>query len=166
MNGIRISAATLIVAGLLAAPRCQASNELAATPSNVMASSSAGAEGVHVLVAPVLWVLGAIGVPVEAPAPLPNSQELARDLNARTLQFAVNDDGLGVYLEVAGRVEFEGAEVRLADGTRRVIPLRRVVRGRGLYELCDLGEMTRVEAVLVRAHARSETSRVGVRLGR
>jgi hypothetical protein len=67
---------------------------------------------------------------------------------------------------VAGRVEFEGAEVRMADGARRVLPLSRALRGGGLYALCDFGSMVRVESVILRARARSGEARVGVRLGR
>jgi hypothetical protein len=139
---------------------------LAASISTGASRVQAPVDGARALAAPVLWVLGTLGVPVEAPAPLPNSQALERDRVARTLVFPVGDDGLAVYLEVAGRVEFESAEVHLAGGASRRVALAGAVRGRGLYQLCDLGGMARVESVTLRASGRGEDSRVGVRLGR
>jgi hypothetical protein len=161
MDGSRIAAALLILLGSWAA-----TNAAAADISTDASRTHSESGSTPFLVAPVMWMLGTLGVPVEAPPPLPNSQALGRGQGSRELEFRVDDDGLGVYLEVSGRVEFEGAEVRLADGTRRSLPLARAVRGGGLYELCDFGSMVRVDAVVLRARARSSEARVGVRLGR
>lgn len=161
MDGSRVVAAMLIVMG-----SWTASSAAAAGVATEASRDRSVSGGTPILVTPVLWMLGALGVPVEAPPPLPNSQALGRGQGVRELEFRVDDEGLGVYLEVVGRVEFEGAYVRLADGGRRALPLAHAVRGSGLYELCDFGSVVRVDAVILRARARSGEARVGVRLGR
>jgi hypothetical protein len=147
----------LVAAPVHAQPR-------ASHASSVRVSSDAG--GSRALVAPLLWVLGALGVPVEDPAPLPNSEALERSQGWRSLEFPVQDEGLGAYLEVRGRVEFESAEVRFADGTSRTVAPDHAVRGKGLYLLADFGRMTAVTSVIVNARSRDGEARVGVRLGR
>ena len=150
------------LAGAGGAPAAAASPSALGTEA---AGGPRGGGGVEALAAPVLWMLGVLGVPVES-APLPNSQALERSRELQTLEFPVADDGLGVYLEVTGRARFEHATVRLGDGSARELDLRGAVRGRGLYALCAFDGPTRVEAVTVRARAAGSGARVGVRLGR
>jgi hypothetical protein len=159
MNRMRItSAACLIVFTLVAGRSAVARADTA--PARI--DSGGGA----VLVTPILWALGALGVPTEDRAPLPNSERLERGQGWRVVEFPVRDAGLGVYLEVRGRIEFESAEVRMADGSRRPLALAHTTRGRGLYLLADFGRMDAVDLVLLRARARSGEAQVGVRLGR
>ena len=153
--------ATLALVGMLAAP---ATSLRAATPADGALPASGG--GPSFLVSPLLWFLGTLGVPVENISPLPNSEALEREQGWRDLVLGVRDEGEGVYLEVQGRIQFDSAEIRLGDGTTRTVDLDHAVRGHGLYLLKDLGGMTAVDAVLLRACARSGEARVGVRLGR
>ena len=156
----------MIVASVAAVSGARAadvtSTQLPATP--LVGSTVSG--DAHVLVAPLLGLLRLLGVPVEPPAPLPNSAALERADSWQTFAFDVHDDGIGICLEVAGRVEFDRAGIAFGDGTRVAVPLRDAVRGSGLYVLVDLPGMTRVATVTLHARARSATARVGVRLAR
>jgi hypothetical protein len=162
VDRFRYSAVALLVAIALAASAAGA----ATVPPDASANPRLDAGGGTMLVAPMLWVLGALGLPVQIPAPLPNSRPLAREQGVQRLEYPLHDEGLGVYLEVRGRVEFEDAEIRFADGTCRTIALGHAARGHGLYELVDFGGTTAVEAVALSARARSGEAQVGVRLGR
>jgi hypothetical protein len=162
MDGFRFWALALLLMAALPVSRVDA----AKLSSDASATPRLEAGGATVLVAPVLWVLGALGVPVQAPAPLPNSLALTREQGEQRLEFPVHDAGLGVYLEVRGRVQFEQAQIRLADGSLRTIPLGHAARGGGLYELSRFDGPTGVDAVVLSARARSSEAQVGVRLGR
>lgn len=162
MDGFRFWVLALLLTAALPVSRADA----AKLSSDASATPRLDTGGATVLVAPVLWVLGALGVPVQDPAPLPNSLTIARDEGGRRLEFPLRDEGLGVYLEVKGRVQFEAAQIRLADGSVRTIPLGHAVRGSGLYELAGFGCTTGVDAVVLSARARSDEAQVGVRLGR
>jgi hypothetical protein len=153
-------AVLLLAVALVHAPQAAAQSAAETRPA------AGGAPAAQVLVAPVLWLLGVVGVPVEDVAPLPNSTRLEREQGWRDLDCHVGDEGNGVYFEVRGRVEFERAEVRFSDGTRCALPLGHVVRGNGLYLLSDFGRMAGVDAVVLHVRARSGDARVGVRLGR
>jgi len=155
----RLALTAIVAAVMLSAPA------MAADFTTDAAGAPHARGDVDGLASPVLRLLGLIGVPVEAPK-LPHSIALARSREAREVVFPVDDDGLGVYLEVRGRVEFERAQVRMADGAEREIDLRGAARGNGLYELCAFGGTTRVEAVRTWMRARSAEAQVGVRLGR
>lgn len=120
----------------------------------------------RIFAAPVTRLLGLLGVPMDGPGGLPNARTLAREQGAREVEFPVRDSGLGVYLEVRGKVRFDSARIRFADGSERVVPLHAAVRGRGLYALQAFDGPTGVEAVTVRASACSGDASFGVRLGR
>lgn len=120
----------------------------------------------EVFARPVLWLLGMMGVPVEASAPLPNSFALDRDQGWQQVDVAIHDEGVGVFLEVSGRVEFDRAEITFEDGSTRSVSLAGEVRGAGLYVLLEPNASVRVGSVRLLARARSQSPRVGVRLGR
>lgn len=96
----------------------------------------------------------------------PRTTSLRAEQGWSTLEFTLEDDGVGAFLEVNGRVGFELAAIRFDDGTVREIDLGGATRGRGLYELAGFDRSRRVATVTVRAIARSRSARVGVRLGR
>lgn len=155
----------LLVASLSASSGAAASDARRDGSTRPAGTTSAMPVAAEIFSMPVLWLLGAMGVPVEAPA-LPNAIVLDRERGWQELVFPVRDDGDGVYLEVAGRVEFDRAVVRFGDGAETAIALGGAVRGGGLYVLVEPRGAVRVECVTLRARARSRTPSVGVRLGR
>jgi hypothetical protein len=92
--------------------------------------------------------------------------ELARSDRFGLVGFDVHDHGLGVYLDVDGRVAFDKAEVVFADGDLQAIDLKGVERGRGLYELASFGAERPVLGVRMHARAVSPHARIALRLGR
>jgi hypothetical protein len=92
--------------------------------------------------------------------------ELARSERFDLVGFDVHDHGLGVYLDVDGRVAFDKAEVVFADGDLQAIDLKGVERGRGLYELASFGAERPVLGVRMHARALSPHARIALRLGR
>ena len=165
MDGFRTWLAVLLLGAGLAASRVEAASVPAdeSAPPRLSISSTSGSA---LLVAPMLWALGILGLPVHDPSSLPNSCALQRGQGFRRLVFPVHDAGTGVYLAIEGRAEFEAAEIHLADGTCRTIDFGHAARGKGLYQLADFGAMTAVEGVVLSARARSGEAQVGVRLGR
>jgi hypothetical protein len=162
VNGFRFpAAAALVLAIAVSTP-----GSAAAESSVQTRATTGGAPAAQVLVAPVLWLLGVVGIPVADAVPLPNSMRLQREQGWRDLECRVGDEGNGVYFEVQGRAEFERAVVRFGDGSERTLELGHAVRGSGLYLLDDFGRMAGVDTVVLRARARSSEAQVGVRLGR
>jgi len=91
---------------------------------------------------------------------------LARSERFGLVGFDVHDHGLGVYLEVDGRVAFDKAEVVFADGGLEAIDLKGIERGRGLYELASFDGERPVLGVRMHARALSRQARIALRLGR
>ncbi len=119
-----------------------------------------------ILSAPLAWLGAALTLPFRTPHPLPNSRPLEAGESWSDLVFPVGEDARGLYVEIRGRVEFERAEVRFADGSLRSIDLADAVRTRGLFELVRFERATAVTDVRLRARALAPATRVGVRLGR
>lgn len=117
-------------------------------------------------VAPITGVMRLLGAPIDGSRALPNASAIGRDEGPCDVQFPVRESGVGLYLEVRGKVRFESARIRFGDGSERVVPLHSAVRGRGLYALQAFDGPTDVEAVTVRARACSGNASFGVRLGR
>jgi len=157
-----LAAGAIAPAGVAAGPGARSSLFAPARPS----AGPQGSFAARVLLLPIGFVLGNVVRAPELERPLPNSSLLRRDEGWTELQIPVGDEGLGVYLEVAGRVRFAAAMVRFADGTEHAIDLDRAARGRGVYELLVFDGSRRVAAVQLRAVALSPSAQVGVRLGR
>jgi hypothetical protein len=94
------------------------------------------------------------------------SVPLERDRDWTVVRFEVRESGTGLFLEVDGQAQFEGAEIWFADGEVRTIDLRSSIRGDGLFELADFGAAREVSRVRLEVRARSARARVGLRLGR
>jgi hypothetical protein len=153
---LRFLLASMLAAGLSGSPaRAQRPD---APPAPV--------DGAFALTAPVLRLLAIFGVPVQVPAPLPNSFELEHAEGWRDVEFPLADRGTGAYLETRGRLEFDRAVLRFGDGGERDVDLSGVSRGNGLYELLAFDAERSVASVTVRARARSARAWLGVRLGR
>lgn len=91
---------------------------------------------------------------------------LDRDQGWTRVGFEVRDRGLGVYLDVGGRAQFDRAEIVFTDGEMASLDLGHVVRGRGLYELMTFEDEREVLCVRLLARARSSLAHVDVKIGR
>ncbi|MCC6652649.1 MAG: hypothetical protein IT348_15970 [Candidatus Eisenbacteria bacterium] len=120
----------------------------------------------RVLAAPLRWLLSGVGFSWRAPSAPPNSAPLRAEQQWADLRFPVEEPALGVFLEVAGRIEFDRAALVFDDGSSEAFDLGHSVRGRGLYELAMFAESRRIAEVRVHARAASPLAHVGVRLGR
>lgn len=79
----------------------------------------------------------------------------------------LNADARGerLWLQVvAGRVQFDWAEVVFENGDARVVDMKEWVRGPGHYELLDFRDGRRVDHVRVVARARTDEARVVLKM--
>lgn len=156
----------IVLAALLVAA-ARASSE-ACTPQAVRFStgSSVDALRARVLLAPLEWFLSATRFRWRAPEPPPGSAPIHEGEGWVALDFPVSEEACGVFLEVAGRVEFDHAAIVRADGSAQLVDLHGAARGRGLYELASFSAFEPVERVTLVARAHSSLAHVAVRLGR
>jgi hypothetical protein len=82
-------------------------------------------------------------------------------------EFTLNADSRGrkLWLQVRdGRAQFDWAEVVFENGDTRVVDMKEWTRGPGLYPLLDFADGRRVDHVRVVARAKSNESRVVLRM--
>lgn len=120
----------------------------------------------ELLTAPLRWLLSTVRFAYRAPSPPANSAALRAEYGWNDLRFEVGEHTVGVFLEVAGRVEFDRAALVFEDGETETVDLGHRRRGRGLYELASFDEPRGVREVRVHARADAEEAWLGVRLGR
>lgn len=120
----------------------------------------------ELLTMPLRWLLSSVRFAYRAPSPPANSAALSADSGWNDLRFEVGEHTVGVFLEVAGRVEFDRAALVYEDGETETVDLGHRRRGRGLYELASFDEPRGVREVRVHARADAEQAWLGVRLGR
>jgi hypothetical protein len=117
------------------------------------------------LMSPVLDLAGALWPDGRAEA-LPNSRHVARDRGWQDVELVLDDHGVGLFVEVSGRAQFESAAIYFADGEDTALDLRGATRGGGLYLLSAFDGDRAVDRVTLRLRARSADAHVGLRLGR
>jgi len=83
----------------------------------------------------------------------------------RVIEFTPDELAAGLYLQVAGRVEFEHIDFALDDGTVRSVDAFGEVRTPGLYQVAEFDGSRRVLWVRVLARALSRRAGLGLRLG-
>lgn len=120
----------------------------------------------ELLATPVRWLLSHARLSYRPPAPPPNSAALRSEEGWSDLRFEVGEHTVGVFFEVAGRVEFDRAALVYEDGETETVDLRHRRLGRGLYELAAFGEPRGVREVRVHARAAADEAWLGLRLGR
>ncbi len=120
----------------------------------------------ELLTTPLRWLLSSVRFAYRAPSPPANSAALRPEYGWNDLRFEVGEHTVGVFLEVAGRVEFDRAELEFEDGETETVDLGHRRRGRGLYELASFDEPRGVREVRVHVRADDGDAWLGVRLGR
>jgi hypothetical protein len=91
--------------------------------------------------------------------------ELESPRGRQVLEFTPEELTDGLFLAVAGAVEFERVDYALDDGRVCSLDVFGLVREPGLYRLADLGGTHRVLWVRVVARAVSPRAALGLRLG-
>jgi hypothetical protein len=82
-------------------------------------------------------------------------------------EFTLNADSRGTRLwlqVVAGRAQFDWAEVVFDNGDTRVVDMKEWVRGPGHYELLDFRDGRRVDHARVVARAKSDEARIALKM--
>ncbi len=158
----RLLACAALLAGMLLAP-ASARAEHAVRFSN---GTPAEALRARLLLAPLNWLLSSLRFHWRAPEPPPGSAPIHEGEGWVAIDFPVSEEACGLFLEVAGRVEFDRAAIVRADGSAQLVDLHGAARGRGLYELASFPALEPVERVTLVARARCELAHVAVRLGR
>jgi len=82
-------------------------------------------------------------------------------------EFGLNADARGTKLwlqVVAGRIQFDWAEVVFENGDTRVVDMKEWTRGPGHYELLDFKDGRRVDHVRIVARAKSDEARVALKM--
>ena len=97
---------------------------------------------------------------------LEDGRLITREQGWRVVGFSVNEAVRGLYLEVAGKLEFDRAEVVYQDGALEPIDLKGAERHDGLFELSSLASPRAILGVRLRARARSSQAQVALRLAR
>lgn len=97
--------------------------------------------------------------------PRGTDQTVSRVRGRQVLEFPVDEQALGLFLDVKGEVEFERVVIGFADGEVRQVDAFGLQRADGLFELTRFDRMRAVESVHVVLLARSRTARLGLRLG-
>ena len=101
----------------------------------------------------------------ERPTPA-GDRGLARAEGWRSLRFAVDDHGIGVYLSVRGEAQFDVAYIDYDDGTQDRIELAQTRRADGLFALAEYAADRSVTRVSLLARAVSPEARISILLGR
>jgi len=127
---------------------------------------------VAVRVAPVVFlpmVVWTGAVVVAAPAhdvlAWEDAETLARDED--WTEFTLNTDSRGTRLwlqVVAGRAQFDWAEVVFENGDTRVVDMKEWTRDPGYYELLDFRDGRRVDHVRLVARAKTPEARVALQM--
>jgi hypothetical protein len=120
--------------------------------------------GTNLLAAPIHWIVSIFRSRFEPQPPSIEGTSLLRSEGWGEPVFQLNDHGYAVLLEIQGGVELDRATILLADGSRLDLDLAGARRGDGLFALADFNGDRAVLAVGLRARARSQEARVGVRL--
>src|SRR5262245_19350609 len=120
--------------------------------------------GSKLLAGPIHWILSVFQSRFEPHKPSIEGASFLRSKGWGEPVFKLNDHGYAVLLEIRGGVELDRATILLGDGSRLDLDLAGARRDDGLFSLADFNGDREVLVVGVRARARSQQARVGVRL--
>jgi len=140
---------------------------LAATPAGARAFTSAPSAPVsaRVLILPLRTLLACARAPFAR-----RSRECATTLveagGWRTVVFPVHEAAHAVYLEVAGRAQFDSAEILDGDGKTRALDLHGVTRDDGMFELVSLPAARAIAEVRLTARSASPRARIALCVAR
>jgi hypothetical protein len=134
----------------------------------------AGAEPMHgrpaialrIPILPLAWIAAHVRGLFGHAAEIENGSALSREQGWTVLDLPVNEPATALYVEVAGRVQFDSAEIVFRDGAPRPLDLRGVVRGRGFFELHTCAGPRAVTAVRLNVRATTARAQVGIRIAR
>lgn len=119
-----------------------------------------------VFLAPVVW--GGVVIsrhPAHDVLVWEDGETLTRDEDWTEFTLDCNARGTRLWLEVAsGRVQFDWAEVTFENGEAVVVDMKEYTRGPGLYPLLDFRNGRMVDHVRVVARAKSDETRVVLRM--
>jgi hypothetical protein len=97
---------------------------------------------------------------------LVHSADIARDSGRRVVYFPIGEPAGGLFVRVAGRVEFERAIVGFADGSTAAVDAFGLERRSGTYRLVQFDEDRPVDWVRLVLRARSRQAQVGILISR
>jgi hypothetical protein len=119
----------------------------------------------RLFLAPVVWTAAVVSSATAVAAPTwEDSEKLARDDD--WTEFTLNADAHGtkLYLQIVGTADLEFAEVVFANGDVQVVDFEAKTHEDGLYSLLDFKDGRKIDHVRMVARARSDESRIVLRL--
>jgi len=94
-----------------------------------------------------------------------DGETISRDEDWTEFTLGCDNSGTKLWLEVvAGRVQFDWAEVVFANREARVVEMKEFARGPGYYELLDFQGGRKVDHVRMVARARTPEARVVLKM--
>ena len=129
---------------------------------------------VAVLVTPTVFLPVVVWAGIVVPSP-PRAEQVAwegeeklhRSESWTEITLSADSRGSRLWLQmVAGRAQFDWAEVVFDNGETRVVDMKEWARGPGHYDLLDFGESRRVDHVRIVARARSDEARITLKIER
>ena len=112
----------------------------------------------------VAWTPVLVKLPEHERLAWEDSETLSRADDWTELTLNVDDRGTELYLELAGKVQLNFAEVVFENGATQVVDLGEKMRGEGIYSLLEFREGRSVSHVRMVARARSDQARVILRM--
>jgi hypothetical protein len=114
----------------------------------------------------VVWTPVVVRLPEHERLAWEDSETLSRPDDWTELTLNVDDRGTQLYLELAGKVQLNFAEVVFENGATQVVDLGEKTRGDGIYSLLEFRDGRSVSHVRLVARARSDQARVILRMER
>jgi hypothetical protein len=104
----------------------------------------------------VVWAAAVVALPERDYLVWEDSETIAKDEDWVECNFGVDTRGEALFVEVAGKVQLDFAEVTYGNGEVQVVDFAEKARGAGLYKLHDFRDGRHVSTVRVVARAKSD----------
>ncbi|HEY5839818.1 MAG TPA: hypothetical protein VIT19_12335 [Pyrinomonadaceae bacterium] len=114
----------------------------------------------------VAWRKASVSLPSTERLVWQDSEEVNRDEGWVDTNFGIDGSGNALFLQVAGDVELNFAEVAFANGNVQVLDFNEQTHGDGTYKLLDFADGRHVKTVRILARSKSEDATLTVYLSK
>jgi len=113
---------------------------------------------------PVIWTAHVMPLPAREMIVWEDSETLSKDEGWTDFTLNVEDRGLRLFLEIAGKAQINFAEVVFDNGDVRVVDFNEKTHGPGIYELLDFKDGRKVDHVRIVARAKTDEAKLILRM--